>query len=273
MDPLVEVTMQPYSAFNNYPIRYNDPTGMIAEDPGDIYNSLGEHIGNDGIDDHKVYQYHTWSNTQLSQKESLYLTQNINFQLSSVPLTEVNITSEELNTRAFLTTIRNAEADGNAPLSYDTQYGGGKFKGSDLNKDGNITSAEKFADHPREFITKWGLTMDVAGAYQFKSSSWDNVASKLGLSSFSGENQDKGALQLIRWQQQYNPRASGVIHDITSGNASSAFTKLNGTWTSLPGGNEELINSSQAKGLFNANRASELRGNSVIATPIGKLKF
>ncbi|MET3047518.1 hypothetical protein [Flavobacterium covae] len=36
VDPLVEKTMQPYSAFNNNPIRYNDPTGMIAEegDPG-----------------------------------------------------------------------------------------------------------------------------------------------------------------------------------------------------------------------------------------------
>lgn len=36
IDPLVEKTMQPYSAFNNNPIRYNDPTGMIAEegDPG-----------------------------------------------------------------------------------------------------------------------------------------------------------------------------------------------------------------------------------------------
>jgi RHS repeat-associated protein len=32
LDPLAEVTMQSYSAFNNNPIRYNDPTGMIAEE-------------------------------------------------------------------------------------------------------------------------------------------------------------------------------------------------------------------------------------------------
>jgi len=31
VDPLAETTMQPYSAFNNNPILYNDPTGMIAE--------------------------------------------------------------------------------------------------------------------------------------------------------------------------------------------------------------------------------------------------
>lgn len=237
---------------------------------GDIYNLLGEHIGNDGINDHKVYQSYTFSNTQLTQAQSLNLTHGF---FPSGLTKEVNITNEELNTRAFLTTIRNAEADGNAPLPYDAHYGGRKFTGSDLNKNGTISNAEKFADYPREFITKWGLTMDVAGAYQFKSSSWDKVASALGLSNFSGANQDKAALQLIVWQQQYNPRASGVISDITSGNASSAFSKLNGTWTSLPGGNEQLINSNQAQNLFNINRASELRGNSVIATPVGKLKF
>jgi hypothetical protein len=55
VDPLAEVTMQPYSAFNNNPIRYNDPTGMIAEDPGDYYNSKGEHLGKDKNDDNKVY--------------------------------------------------------------------------------------------------------------------------------------------------------------------------------------------------------------------------
>jgi RHS repeat-associated protein len=55
VDPLVETTMQPYSAFNNNPIRYNDPTGMIAEDPGDIYSSDGKYLKNDGIDDKKVY--------------------------------------------------------------------------------------------------------------------------------------------------------------------------------------------------------------------------
>ena len=58
VDPLVETTMQPYSAFNNNPIRYNDPTGMIAEDPGDIYSSDGTHLKNDGIDDEKVYVVH-----------------------------------------------------------------------------------------------------------------------------------------------------------------------------------------------------------------------
>jgi RHS repeat-associated protein len=42
VDPLAEVTMQPYSAFNNNPVFYTDPTGMIAEPFDDHY------INNDG---------------------------------------------------------------------------------------------------------------------------------------------------------------------------------------------------------------------------------
>jgi len=37
LDPLAETTMQPYSAFNNNPIYFNDPTGMIAESSLDDY--------------------------------------------------------------------------------------------------------------------------------------------------------------------------------------------------------------------------------------------
>jgi RHS repeat-associated protein len=43
VDPLVETTMQPYSAFNNNPVFYTDPTGMIAEP---IYDEEGKHLGN-----------------------------------------------------------------------------------------------------------------------------------------------------------------------------------------------------------------------------------
>ncbi|MDT0294909.1 toxin TcdB middle/N-terminal domain-containing protein [Mesonia ostreae] len=56
VDPLAETTMQPYSAFNNNPVFYTDPTGMIAEPPGDYYDKQGNWLYNDGIDDNKVYE-------------------------------------------------------------------------------------------------------------------------------------------------------------------------------------------------------------------------
>ena len=52
IDPLADVTLQPYSAFNNNPIYFNDPTGMIAEPFTDFENiETGEKVHvNDGVD-------------------------------------------------------------------------------------------------------------------------------------------------------------------------------------------------------------------------------
>jgi hypothetical protein len=71
VDPLVDQTMQSYVAFNNNPIRYNDPTGMIWEDPqqaerlrGNIRNRISsinsdinkwnEKLNEEGISDNKA---------------------------------------------------------------------------------------------------------------------------------------------------------------------------------------------------------------------------
>lgn len=53
VDPLAETTMQPYSAFNNNPIYFNDPTGMIAESNDWVPDSDGNLIAEEG-DNHKT---------------------------------------------------------------------------------------------------------------------------------------------------------------------------------------------------------------------------
>ncbi|MDO5665386.1 MAG: RHS repeat-associated core domain-containing protein [Bacteroidia bacterium] len=76
VDPLAETTMQPYSAFNNNPIYYNDPTGMIAEPPGDYYDSkTGEHVFNDGIDDGKVYIRQKYTEAYVDKTRDIYIGQ------------------------------------------------------------------------------------------------------------------------------------------------------------------------------------------------------
>ena len=57
VDPLAEITMQPYSAFNNNPIFYTDPTGMIAEPPSTHLDDKGNVVAVFDDGDNGVYQH------------------------------------------------------------------------------------------------------------------------------------------------------------------------------------------------------------------------
>jgi RHS repeat-associated protein len=68
VDPLAEETMQPYSAFNNNPVFYTDPTGMIAE-PFDEYDQDGNKISNLGGDQIDFYHQEN-GDTKVVDRES-----------------------------------------------------------------------------------------------------------------------------------------------------------------------------------------------------------
>ena len=61
--------------------------------------------------------------------------------------------------------------------------------------------------------------------------------------------------------------------DIESGNVGSAAQKLNGTWTSLPGGEETHMTEQEAKTIFKENVSNELKGESSIETPKGQMSL
>jgi len=83
----------------------------------------------------------------------------------------------------LLQAIRFAEGT-SGPQGYRTMFGGGTF--SDLSR------------HPDRVISAGGYNSAAAGAYQFMPGTWNQQASKLGLSSFGPYEQDIAALGLAR---------------------------------------------------------------------------
>lgn len=116
------------------------------------------------------------------------------------------------NVQAMLRVIRTGEGTADSG-GYSRLFGGGNFTG--------------FADHPRQKITKWGLTSTAAGAYQFLASSWDETKRTMGLVDFSPASQDLAALGRLA--------ARGALDDVLAGRFTSAIKKINREWASLPG--------------------------------------
>ncbi|MDD3280734.1 MAG: hypothetical protein PHC83_04100 [Bacteroidales bacterium] len=180
---------------------------------------------------------------------------------------DVGMTEAELYTRAFLTLVRQAEAGGTKnrdevanPLDYNIRYGNFKF--------------DSYSKHPNILYSGPGYSIPstAAGAYQFTYFTWKSFHFK----DISPENQDKGALVLIKRQEiqgKKEPYKIGVINDIKTGNVENAIYKLKGTWPSLPGGSQEKITIDEAKIQFKKNIANELKGITVIKSKKGTLLF
>lgn len=121
------------------------------------------------------------------------------------------------NIRAFLYALRFGEGTA-GPDGYRTMFGGGLF-------DNN------FADHPRKAITKSlggkPITSTAAGAYQFLSRTWDEMAKKYKLPDFSPTSQDLAAVGLLIRR--------GALPSILAGRVDSAVLATNKEWASLPG--------------------------------------
>ncbi|OHE76747.1 MAG: hypothetical protein A2107_06440 [Verrucomicrobia bacterium GWF2_62_7] len=88
-----------------------------------------------------------------------------------------------------------------------------------------------YGDHPRVKKCAGKLCSTAAGRYQFLSRTWDGLAPGLGLNDFTPPNQEKAALEIIRRQGAYNRVLRSSVYE----NFTSALSKLNTTWASLPG--------------------------------------
>ncbi|MGD9642895.1 MAG: glycoside hydrolase family 104 protein [Elusimicrobiales bacterium] len=90
---------------------------------------------------------------------------------------------------------------------------------------------DSYNDHPRTKKCAGKLCSTAAGRYQFLTKTWDPLASALGLGDFTPPNQEKATLEIIRRAGAYNRVLRSNVYD----NFTSALSKLNTTWASLPG--------------------------------------
>lgn len=87
--------------------------------------------------------------------------------------------------RGVLNAISSVESPG-----YNVRYGGVGSSGKTF---------DSYADHPRIYEKRPdGRVSSAAGRYQFTASTWDWVAKEAGLTDFSPESQDRGAIWLAR---------------------------------------------------------------------------
>ena len=116
------------------------------------------------------------------------------------------------NISAFLDMIAWSEGT-SGPDGYRTLFGGGTF--------------DSYADHPRTVVRASGYASSAAGRYQILAKTWDSLKTKLGLTDFSPDSQDKCAIELIRER--------GALNDVQAGRVTDAISKVAKVWASLPG--------------------------------------
>jgi muramidase (phage lysozyme) len=221
----------PFSVFNDNPIFFIDPTGMMAEDPGDIYSSDGRHLKNDGKVDEKVYvvdKSKIASTGKWAVKDQIEVT---------------GMTNKELNLRASLSTLKQTEAGRlNKALDYNTWNNNKNFTEYTYSE-----NPEVYKNHPgRNPISG----SSAAGAYQFLERFYVG-------DDFSPQSQDKAAVKNM---------TSQIYTAAILGNMTIFKETTKGRWTSL---NHWTV--PQLQIVFNSYVANELSGNSTIATPVGSL--
>ena len=133
---------------------------------------------------------------------------------AGTPPAKTGITEDD-NIAAFLWTIRVCEGTSGSK-GYNTMFTGKTF--------------DSFADHPRQAISAGvagkSLTSTAAGAYQFLSSTWDEVQNATKLPDFSPASQDKACIYLLKRLK--------ALDDVKAGRFKQAIDRCKTTWASLP---------------------------------------
>jgi muramidase (phage lysozyme) len=228
---------------------------------GQIGNSSEVRLINDR-DKEEGVKYVKWAmfdQTKGTQREKEY---KWNTNKAIEYSTDTKLTQEELNTRAFLRTIKEMENHGNGELSYDT-----------WNRDVKFTS---YADHPgtRTFTeNNKTIKSSSAGAYQIMKDTWNadqgwepKIKSRFKIESFSPRAQDIFVLGLVDLKRK-------LLSDVKAGNIEQVFNsaEMQNEWTSTPGASQAGVSLAKGLNIFKAKIADELQGNTSLSIKQGDL--
>jgi RHS repeat-associated protein len=125
---------------------------------------------------------------------------------------------------AFLHTITLAEWG-----AYDRLFGGGTFS--------------DYSTHPPGVMIN-GTYYSAAGAYQITLGSWKYYGNMLGLTDFSPQTQDSIAIEMLTQDR--------VMPLLSAGNIGGAASLASGTWSSLPGGSQQRVDTTQFVSHYNS---------------------
>jgi RHS repeat-associated protein len=184
--------------------------------------------------------------------------------------TPLGMTHEELNTRAFMSTLKETENHGNGPLPYNAKHGFLNGKLNTFTDKSYEEAPEDYAMHPYE--GEAGST--AAGAYQllrptFKSQLRTNPK----VIDFGPNSQDYAVIGI------FSTPGIDALDPIKAGDLQTAVQRLikdkwgNTQFASLPGGGQEMkgFTMMDLKKMFQENIKKEISGQSNISVPKGEL--
>ena len=185
-------------------------------------------------------------------------------------ISAVGMKNEELNTRAFMSTLKQTEGHGES-LPYNAKHGFVNGKLDVFTDESYENNPKDYKAHPYEGVAKGGTA---AGAYQmlrptFKSQLRNNSK----VTDFGPISQDHAVIGI------FSAEGIDALEYIKTGDLDKAVQKLikdkwgNTQFASLPGGGQEKKGFTMAdlKQMFKGNLANELNKKSNIAIPQGKL--
>ncbi|EJF55182.1 RHS repeat-associated core domain protein [Saprospira grandis DSM 2844] len=255
-----------YQFASNTPLWAIDLDGLeayISTETGEIVGQIGD---NNMVRTVKAENVETvcLAAQNLAEKNPSFEEKALNIDYKGIAdaLSEATpLTTEELNVRAFLSTIKTAEGHG-IEQTYDVLWGYKAYMKPEQ-RDGD---AEPHLYHPMKQRKGWGDLGSASGAYGFTMAGWEDYGLKKGYPNFDGKYQDQAAVYVL---ERY-----GALDFVKKGEWEKALPNINVyQWPSLPGGNsgQQGLTLEQTREVFKANVIKELNNKSSLGAQPGEL--